>query len=85
MNATDNLTSDCNPLGFYGPGESPVPEALLWVALVDYYCVIVFGTLGKPLASHLVEATRHSTLYVPECYKGEDTDQLVIVSLLCFR
>lgn len=46
MNATNNQTQECNPLGVYGSGESPVPAALLWVALVHCYCVIVIGSLG---------------------------------------
>lgn len=50
MNAANNLIPECNPLGYYGLGEPPLPAALLWVALVHCYCVIVIGTLGNALA-----------------------------------
>ncbi|KAG0727246.1 hypothetical protein GWK47_035042 [Chionoecetes opilio] len=50
MNATDNLTQDCNPLHLYAAGEPRVSQALLWGSLVHCYCVMVLGTLGNALA-----------------------------------
>lgn len=49
MSTTDNVTRECNPLGVYSPGESPVLAPLLWVGLVHTYCIIVLGSLGNAI------------------------------------
>lgn len=50
MNETNSTTHECNPLGLYSPDEPPVPPAMLWVAIVNMYCVIIFGILGNATA-----------------------------------
>lgn len=80
MSDTDNLTRECNPMGIYISGDPLVPAPLLRVALVHCYSIIVFGSLGKRLASRLNEATIDSALYL-NAIKLKDRKQVIAIGL----